>query len=116
MKNSKKSKLKVTPVKRYNRAKYPRFDDPNPVDHPDTLPYPFSEKVIKILCGMGLGVLLLNSPDEPLDFVPEIFTLEKRDSTSNPFSDKMIGLPYICLLYTSPSPRDGLLSRMPSSA
>ena len=25
-------------------------------------------------------------------------------------------LPCICLLYTSPSPRDGLLSRMPSSA
>ena len=27
-----------------------------------------------------------------------------------------IGQPIICLLYTSPSPRDGLLSRMPSSA
>ena len=27
-----------------------------------------------------------------------------------------IGLPDVCLLYTSPSPRDGLLSRMPSSA
>src|SRR5680860_1298984 len=27
-----------------------------------------------------------------------------------------IGDRYICLLYTSPSPRDGLLSRMPSSA
>ena len=26
------------------------------------------------------------------------------------------GMPDICLLYTSPSPRDGLLSRMPSSA
>ena len=26
------------------------------------------------------------------------------------------GLDYDCLLYTSPSPRDGLLSRMPSSA
>ena len=26
------------------------------------------------------------------------------------------GLYYNCLLYTSPSPRDGLLSRMPSSA
>ena len=25
-------------------------------------------------------------------------------------------MPGICLLYTSPSPRDGLLSRMPSSA
>ena len=27
-----------------------------------------------------------------------------------------LSLEYICLLYTSPSPRDGLLSRMPSSA
>ena len=26
------------------------------------------------------------------------------------------GLHWLCLLYTSPSPRDGLLSRMPSSA
>ena len=26
------------------------------------------------------------------------------------------GVPWCCLLYTSPSPRDGLLSRMPSSA
>ena len=26
------------------------------------------------------------------------------------------GRQYSCLLYTSPSPRDGLLSRMPSSA
>ena len=26
------------------------------------------------------------------------------------------GISYCCLLYTSPSPRDGLLSRMPSSA
>ena len=25
-------------------------------------------------------------------------------------------VPWACLLYTSPSPRDGLLSRMPSSA
>ena len=28
----------------------------------------------------------------------------------------LIGRAYACLLYTSPSPRDGLLSRMPSSA
>ena len=28
----------------------------------------------------------------------------------------LIGRLYNCLLYTSPSPRDGLLSRMPSSA
>ena len=27
-----------------------------------------------------------------------------------------VGAPYLCLLYTSPSPRDATLSRMPSSA
>ena len=31
-------------------------------------------------------------------------------------STKVLGDPYICLLYTSPSPRDATLSRMPSSA
>ena len=30
--------------------------------------------------------------------------------------DEVIGVVTRCLLYTSPSPRDGLLSRMPSSA
>ena len=31
-------------------------------------------------------------------------------------ADMLIALTNSCLLYTSPSPRDGLLSRMPSSA
>ena len=31
-------------------------------------------------------------------------------------SEKIVGGLRYCLLYTSPSPRDGLLSRMPSSA
>ena len=34
----------------------------------------------------------------------------------NPASGERVGLCTTCLLYTSPSPRDGLLSRMPSSA
>ena len=33
-----------------------------------------------------------------------------------PFSDPMADGPVICLLYTSPSPRDSMTSRMPSSA
>ena len=33
-----------------------------------------------------------------------------------PWTLGIIQMFYICLLYTSPSPRDGLLSRMPSSA
>ena len=38
--------------------------------------------------------------------------LERRDATESWWAVKV----KICLLYTSPSPRDGLLSRMPSSA
>ena len=33
-----------------------------------------------------------------------------------PTAGKALGMHMDCLLYTSPSPRDGLLSRMPSSA
>ena len=46
------------------------------------------------------AVIVHVNADEPLCWV------RKQDS----------GGAYICLLYTSPSPRDGLLSRMPSSA
>ena len=38
-----------------------------------------------------------------------------RKSLDGSLSDSVQCI-YICLLYTSPSPRDGLLSRMPSSA
>ena len=39
-------------------------------------------------------------------------TLEWYDDTPKPSQAELDA----CLLYTSPSPRDGLLSRMPSSA
>ena len=39
--------------------------------------------------------------------------LEKKIKTSRPLTHELFKG---CLLYTSPSPRDGLLSRMPSSA
>ena len=41
----------------------------------------------------------------------------KEESLSLEDIHELLGLPLVgCLLYTSPSPRDGLLSRMPSSA
>ena len=44
--------------------------------------------------------------------VDDIFeALQNTNGASGP-----IYYGYTCLLYTSPSPRDGLLSRMPSSA
>ena len=36
--------------------------------------------------------------------------------TSEPLRNDNEAVAWFCLLYTSPSPRDGLLSRMPSSA
>ncbi len=93
----KKSKLKVTPVKRYKVAKYPSFDDPNPLEHPDTLPYPFSEKAFKLLCGLGFtGALLLGCTEETGKVYSEFISLVKRDTTTgNPFTKEMTGLPYM---------------------
>ena len=52
------------------------------------------------------------------DLVPNILnSVGEPDLSTNVFGRK-ISMPLFlsCLLYTSPSPRDGLLSRMPSSA
>ena len=43
--------------------------------------------------------------------------LDKEFAATTSFGDRIAhGMLTFCLLYTSPSPRDGLLSRMPSSA
>ena len=48
-----------------------------------------------------------------IDSKVELFTLNPLEN----YPDSVfVEDPAICLLYTSPSPRDGLLSRMPSSA
>ena len=90
------------------------------------------------------GFIRLNSDPEIMRYFPK--TLTSAESTEfisimssiiaekgwgfwaveNKFTNEFIGfvglnsprtlLPFSCLLYTSPSPRDGLLSRMPSSA
>ena len=42
----------------------------------------------------------------------QLVTVIKRNKTG----PTLVVVPKSCLLYTSPSPRDGLLSRMPASA
>ena len=56
------------------------------------------------------GKLLLCNDADGKFTLPSIVTTTPGDSTDYP------NTPNTCLLYTSPSPRDGLLSRMPSSA
>ena len=41
---------------------------------------------------------------------------DKKYGSLEELHDNIVKPHYSCLLYTSPSPRDGLLSRMPSSA
>ena len=64
------------------------------------------------------------------DFIERITYIRPNDGSNNSYTSTAtipyvrstsetiarILRPYNCLLYTSPSPRDGLLSRMPSSA
>ena len=60
----------------------------------------------KILENGSLGLLNpLKKQSKPIDLTKIVKKLNQKLSP-----------PYICLLYTSPSPRDATLSRMPSSA
>ena len=50
-------------------------------------------------------------------WVREDFRIEDNEALAIATQNhEFVNALYICLLYTSPSPRDGLLSRMPSSA
>ena len=60
-----------------------------------------------------LGRLIDASPDSPAQARPRVLLAFSFFAQA---SEQRSGLDSVCLLYTSPSPRDGLLSRMPSSA
>ena len=61
--------------------------------------YAFSKKDPVIMLGQGTGILIYSR---------NLYLIYKKRQQDALNKD--------CLLYTSPSPRDGLLSRMPSSA
>ena len=44
------------------------------------------------------------------------FETQQQNEIINNDGRTLLAQPYVCLLYTSPSPRDATLSRMPSSA
>ena len=69
----------------------------------------------------ALGIITGLTQPTPEDLAKEIARC--KEMTDKPFGVNLTILPAInpppyddCLLYTSPSPRDGLLARMPSSA
>ena len=97
--------------------------------------FPQGPKIL-IIPGTGLGVSILNNgkslateaghlniPNMSHEIQNLLENFKKKNNRAATFEDLLSGkgISYIygflsCLLYTSPSPRDGLLSRMPSSA
>ena len=69
------------------------------------------KEVDAVIVGLGWtgGILAKELAEAGL----KVVALERGAMRS---TEKDYAVPNICLLYTSPSPRDGLLSRMPSSA
>ena len=79
-------------------------------------------------CGIAVGVYTLGV-SEPMGYYRGGYNLAGRGPLYNDDDRAQLAImqtfyhwgfhawaPYICLLYTSPSPRDATLSRMPSSA
>ena len=70
------------------------------------------------LASLGASYILSPKKATPEKLAPYecgIFP-EVEPSQRFPVKFYMVAMLYICLLYTSPSPRDGTSSRMPSSA
>ena len=72
----------------------------------------------KALKEEGLKVILVNSNPATIMTDPELADVTYIEPINSEVIEKIIKIekPDACLLYTSPSPRDRLLSRMPSSA
>ena len=75
---------------------------------------------------LEIGVLVKCNPQYNYDTTSEVYEIEKIVNVFGYAHSRWFLVKYKgyeepewsrdCLLYTSPSPRDGLLSRMPSSA
>ena len=80
-----KKQLEIKPVLRYNEAKYPRYTDPNPLDDPKALPYPFSKRMLE--WAMAAGIFGATSIEGMTQEVGNTFTFDQT------------GLPYMPAIY-----------------
>ena len=84
------------------------------------LPLPAIKPILKLLHASHSGMTKTSALARGLYFWPGMSNDIKQLVSTCPACIKVLpsqpASPMVCLLYTSPSPRDGLLSRMPSSA
>ena len=70
----------------------------------------FTLREVTLVSNLGFNLLSVSQ------FLDEGFEVRFKEGCSRVLDSRGDLVCRICLLYTSPSPRDGLLSRMPSSA
>ena len=78
-------------------------------------PYKMCSDIVDYSFYLPTGTTLDDLEETVRASVPATFSLMTGACLSD-YKKMMCARVYTCLLYTSPSPRDGLLSRMPSSA
>lgn len=88
-----KKTLQVQPLRRYAKPRYPAHSDPNPMDHPEALPYPFSQRVLD--WALAVGVLGAGGCD---------MLSEPKPLLVNPFRYEQMGLPYEPVMFGTGQP------------
>lgn len=95
----KRKALSVQPLRKYSKPIYPSYLDKNPLEYPETIPYPFSQKALKALVAAGIlvGIPQLTSCDLPKASAAVSFELPftAKDTLGNPFPFESMGVPYI---------------------
>ena len=73
-------------------------------------------KLDALLGDMDLHYFQVDTTSFPSKKLARLSLKASNPQNSSPLPSVEVGKVYACLLYTSPSPRDATLSRMPSSA
>ncbi len=90
--------IKVKPKYKSYAPKYPSYLDKNPLEYPETMPYPFTDKMIDFLAKAGfVGALALS---------PMIGHTQTKDTVElyNPFPESAMNLPFRFAMFGTGSP------------
>lgn len=92
-----KKSLKVQAARKIYQAKYPSYEDKNPLLYPETRPYPFSHKFIKWASTGGLLSIMLFGGNQAQGQA-------QQDSLYNPFPLENAGVPYMPTMFGTGMP------------
>jgi len=106
-----KKKIEVRPLKKSYQPKYPSYADPNPLDHPESKPYPFTLKMMNSLSAAGfLGTIMFSCGAQTKAQIDhDTISPITQDSLKNTFPISATNLPYHPAMFGT-----GLPSRLSS--